>query len=195
MNIAAEGVVDVTAATRLCEHTGHRVDRTYPRQGKSKLDRQMESFNNAARFSPWLVLRDLDQDAECAPSLKLLLPKPSQFMLVRIAVRAVESWLLADRVSFATFFRVPEHLIPAEPDGLPNPKQTVLDLVAKSKSRNTRTAMLPNDAAWRTVGRGYPGQLMEYIRTSWKIDAATGASPSLRRCVAALMALENGDVG
>jgi hypothetical protein len=116
-------------------------------------------------------------------------------MMMRIAVRAVESWLLADRVSFATFFRVPEHLIPPQPDRMPNPKQTVLDLVAKSKSRTTKTAMLPNDAVWRTVGRGYPGQLMEYIQTSWKIDAATETSPSLRRCVAALLALENSDVG
>jgi hypothetical protein len=111
-------------------------------------------------------------------------------MLLRIAVRAVESWLLADHASFATFFSIPEYLVPSAPDELRSPKQTVLDLAARSKSRSVRDALLPAAGGWRT-GRGYPGHLMQFIQTSWRIDAAKEVSPSLRRCVDALIALQN----
>jgi len=58
------------------------------------------------RHSAWAVLIDLDNDAACAPTLQekwlaLLLP-----VLLSDAVRAVETWLLADRQRFAQFLSI-----------------------------------------------------------------------------------------
>lgn len=187
--LAGEGPVDVAAAARLVEYTGHEVGRTYPTGGKGKLDPNLAGYNNAAKFSPWLVLRDLDQDASCAPTLRQqLLPNPSRLMLFRIPVRAVEAWLLSDASGFATFFRVRELAVPATPDALEDPKSALLEVVASSNDVSLRKLMLPAYAS-RKVGTGYSAKLIEFIDTQWEIARARSASPSLDRCVAALREL------
>jgi len=190
ITLAAEGVVDIEAAARLCEYTGHSVHKKFPHRGKDSLDPRLPGYNNAARLSPWLVVRDLD-DAECAPTLvKKLLPVRSDLMLLRVAVRELESWLLADTVSFAHFFHVHETSIPLEPDTLPDPKQAVLNLVRRSASRPVRDAMLPRERTTATVGPGYSAKLIEFIGDHWRIESAVENSPSLRKCVDALTSLE-----
>lgn len=193
VTLAAEGVVDIAAATRLCEHAGHSVHRTFPTQGKVTLNRQLSGYNNAARLGPWLVLRDLDHDAECAPALvETLLPARSPLMLLRVAVHSLEAWLLADAGSFAAFFQIHESAVPNEPDLLPNPKRIVLDLVQRSEARSIRDAMLPPQKSMSRVGPGYSAKLIEFIREHWRIEAAVEHSPSLRKCVGALAALDRG---
>lgn len=191
ITLAAEGVVDIEAAARLCEHAGHSVHKKFPHRGKGSLNPRLPGYNNAARLSPWLVLRDLDKDAECAPTLvNELLPARSNLMLLRVAVRALEAWLLADTVSFASFFQVRETSIPIEPDALPNPKQAVLDLIRRSAAKSVRDAMLPRERTSATVGPGYSAKLIEFIGNHWRIESAAENSPSLRKCVEALTSLE-----
>ena len=36
------------------------------KKGKDGLLRNLDGYNRAARFSPWVVLVDLDHDADCA---------------------------------------------------------------------------------------------------------------------------------
>jgi hypothetical protein len=190
ITLAAEGVVDIAAASRLCDFAGHSVGRTFPRRGKDDLDPQLSGYNNAARLSPWLILRDLD-DADCAPTLvKELLPHPSDLMLLRVAVREVESWLLADAASFADYFHVREASVPMEPDTLPQPKRAVLDLVRRSATKSIRDAMLPHRPKAK-VGPGYSAKLMEFIRDHWRVEVAIKSSPSLKKCVTALTALNS----
>lgn len=195
VTIAAEGTVDIAAAIRLCEHVGHTAGRTFPQRGKGNLDRQLPGYVNAARFEPWLVLRDLDDDA-CAPALtRRLMPVSSRYMMLRIAVRAIESWFLSDAVSFAQYFEIPEERIPPHPDTLADPKRTVLTLVERSSPRAIRAAMLPGSGMTRSVGPAYSAKLIEFARSVWRIDAAASVSPSLNRCVAALNTLGNDDAG
>jgi hypothetical protein len=184
--LAGEGLIDIAVATRLAEHAGHTIRRTFPQQGKSRLDRQLRGFNNAARFEPWLVLRDLDTDAPCAATLvRQLLPEPSRYMLFRIAVREVESWLLADAQAFADFFSVPATAIPEKPDELTDPKGTLINVVASSTSASMRREILPGDVT-RKVGPGYTAKVIEFVDAHWNIARARQASSSLDRCVAAL---------
>ena len=73
-----------------------------------------------------LVVRDLNSDAICAAQFLKGKPSPSKWMCCRIAVRELESWLLADRVGFADFFDAPIALLPEEPDKETDPTQTLV---------------------------------------------------------------------
>ena len=101
---AVEGDVDEAVVRCLIEHVNAKTLAIYGRNGKSHLHRRLASYNQAARFSRWFVLVDLDLDAECAPPFReSWLSKPSRSMCFRIAVRAVESWLMAERlIEFVT---------------------------------------------------------------------------------------------
>lgn len=100
INAAVEGPTDEAIAMRLICHVGAKAGTVYGKKGKSHLRDNVRGYNSAARHAPWLVLVDLDHNPECAPPLKTAwLPNPPPRLCFRIAVRAVESWLLADCVA------------------------------------------------------------------------------------------------
>ena len=77
------------------------VGNVFGRNGKSDLLRRLPNYNQAARsrFTPWFVLRDLDNDAICASqAIQKWLPQPSEGMRLRVAVHAIEAWMMADAV-------------------------------------------------------------------------------------------------
>ena len=45
----------------------------YGKSGKGALLERLLNYNQAARFAPWLVVVDLNRDAECAPDPKTTL--------------------------------------------------------------------------------------------------------------------------
>ena len=76
----------------------------YNRGGNGYLKKNINGFNKAARGVPYLVGTDLDR-YDCPPALIadwLTHPKHHN-LLIRVAVREAEAWVLADRESFATF--------------------------------------------------------------------------------------------
>ncbi len=142
----------------------------------------MRSYNNAAHYWPWVVLVDLDQDFDCAPPmLSEWLPKPARLMRLRVAVRAVEAWLLADRESMSSFLRVPIGRIPEDPDSVSDPKRLIVTLARRSRRRDIREDMVPRDGSGRSVGPAYTSRLFEFITTRWRPDEAAPRSESLRR--------------
>src|SRR3954471_10845125 len=103
LSSAVEGPLDEAVVRRLAHEAGLSVGAVYGKNGKGRIRRQLHGYNNAAQHNPWLVLVDLDQE-NCAADLRnLWLPEPASFMCFRVAVRAVESWLLADRERIAEF--------------------------------------------------------------------------------------------
>ena len=65
---AVEGDLDEAVLRRLVKEQENAVLKTpYGKSGKSHLRKRLASYNQAARFSPWIVLMDLDHDADCAP--------------------------------------------------------------------------------------------------------------------------------
>src|SRR5437899_1532862 len=102
VTIATEGSTDVGVLRRLLHFTGHEVGPVHGLVGKGGINRNIAGYNNAARFAPWLVVRDLDNDAACPAALVAnLLPQPAAFMRFRIAVREIEAWLIADAEALA----------------------------------------------------------------------------------------------
>ncbi|HPW54498.1 MAG TPA: hypothetical protein PLP31_02070 [Thermoanaerobaculaceae bacterium] len=188
-----EGSTDRAALARILRHVGLTPGDLYVTDGKQKLLRSLAGYNNAARFSPWVVLVDLDGDAPCAPRFVAeVLPHPAEKMAFRVAVRAVESWLLADINGVSSFLHLPAARVPAEPDQLPDPKRALVDLAARSRKAAIREDIVPRPGSGRAVGPAYASRLTEYIQDHWEIDAAAARSPSLARCVNRLRVIQKG---
>ncbi len=182
VNIAGEGACDVRAVERILEIYGLEVAAKYDCRGKSKLDKRLPGFLAASNHMPWVILRDLDNDAECAPALiavaNLQLSPPARF---RVVVRSIESWLFADREGLANWMGVKSSLIPKSPENILDPKQNLAQLAAKSRQRDlkSRLAARPEDGA--IVGPEYGAAIFEFIDKHWNVEKAIedALSPSL----------------
>lgn len=183
--IVFEGPSDEPVARALVAGAGLSVSLARAAHGKSKIDPLLGKYASAAERQPWFVLRDLDQDAPCAPAWLEGKPRARWFCL-RMAVRETEAWLLADRDRFADFFRVAVKRIPAAPDELSDPKRTLVDLVRHSTSAKLRHALVPADGTHTQVGPGYVASLVEFGTQHWRLNVAAQRSDSLRRAQNAL---------
>jgi len=184
ISCAVEGVIDEAVLNRLAPEIGIKIGAVYRKGGKSYLEKQIEGFNNAARYSPWIVLVDLDRDAECAPPLReKWLPSPATYKCFRIAVRAVEAWLLADIEKISAFLCVPQSSIPSHPEELEDPKRQLIDIAARSRKRIIRQEMVPRPNSGVKVGPGYTSLLIEYIQERWRPSIAARRAPSLNSCI------------
>jgi hypothetical protein len=190
---AVEGLIDEAVVCRLILDAGATPGAIYGRRGKAHLKENIRRYNAAAQHHAWLVLVDLDHDAACAPSLRTgWLPSLAPNMCFRIAVRAVETWLLADRQGLAQFLSIPVSRIPDDPEAVDDPKLLMMSLAQRSRKREIREDMVPEPKSGRKVGPAYTSRLMQFVadKTSgWRPEAASVASESLRRCLRCLYQL------
>ncbi|NMC21518.1 MAG: hypothetical protein GYA33_13985 [Thermogutta sp.] len=187
INAAVEGPTDEAVAVRLIHHVGAKAGTVYGKKGKPHLHARVSGFNRAARHAPWLVLVDLDQDAQCAPPLKTAwLPDPAPQLCFRIAVRAVESWLLADAERIAEFMAVARSRVPANPEGLPDPKVELVNLARRSRRKDIREDMVPREDSGRPVGPAYTSRLIEFVEQYWRPTEAAKRADSLARAIRCL---------
>ncbi len=186
-SVATEGGLDTSVARRLLMDHGHAVGTVYQRGGKTNLDPSLRGYNNAARFSPWFVLRDLDHDAECPPDLvREICPEPAEQMILRIPVREVESWLLADRTALASFLRVPTNRIPQDPESLDSPKRSMVQIARRSRTRGIIDDLVPEEGISAVVGPRYSARLSEFVAGDWNPVGAAILANSLQRCLDAI---------
>ena len=59
---AVEGILDEAVVRRLTADLGIHVGAVFGRSGKPHLKARIDGYNRAARFSPWVVVVDLDND-------------------------------------------------------------------------------------------------------------------------------------
>jgi len=180
---AVEGMTDAAVVERLFAHFRLPLGAIHQAGGKDNLRKKISGYNQTAAFYPWLVLVDLNQEAACAPLLcQQWLAKPSKYMYFRVAVRAMEAWLLADRESLARFLSVPVQKVPTSPDSLENPKAVMIQLAGQSSSRQIRKEMVPTASGGRKEGPAYAARIVEFVTRYWDIEKAKQHSPSLQRC-------------
>jgi len=190
VSAAVEGIVDEAVVRKLIVQAGGRPGTVYGKNGKPFLRRQIHGYNNAARRLPWMVLVDLDRDAECAPPLcEEWVPDPALYLCFRVAVREVEAWLMADAESLASFLSVARSRIAADPEQLFEPKTEMINLARHSRRREIRKDMVPRERSRRQVGPAYASRLMEYVETKWRPEVAAQAAESLRRAIDCLRRL------
>jgi len=188
-----EGLVDEAVVRRLIHVAGALPGPIHGKNGKHSLRRDLAGYNAAARWSPWVVLTDLNHDQGCAPPLRqVLLAQPARFMCFRVVVREIEAWLFADRERLARFLAVPIARIPTNPEILPYPKQAMVNIARHSRRRDIRKDMVPRLRSGRAVGPAYTSRLVEFVEKHWRPTIATDTADSLRRCMDRLRQLTAG---
>ena len=190
VSLAVEGTLDEIVLRQLLKQSGKGFEVTacYGRQGKDHLHQNIGRFNHAAVHKPFIVLADLD-DEDCPSGLigRWLPGGRHNNLVLRIAVKEIESWLLADTERFADFLGVRTGRMPQSPDTTPDPKAFLVNLARRSRKRNIRDDIIPISETTAQVGRNYVGQLMRFATTSWRIDStACRRSPSLHKALTAI---------
>jgi hypothetical protein len=161
------------------------------RGGNGYLRSNLKSFFEIANKTPILLLTDLDT-VVCPPALlidwksSVNIPQPSQ-MFLRVVVREIEAWLLADHSAASALLGTTN--LPINPDAINDPKKELMRLAANA-SRDVRDDIIPKRGAAATQGIGYNARLVNFVRDGWCPDRASERSDSLRRCCAQLRMLD-----
>lgn len=183
VTLAGEGYVDLVVLRRLVAALGLAAATEHDCGGKPALRRRLTGFNAAAAHSPWIVLADLDAEQCPAEHVRELLPHPERLMVLRLAVRAVEAWLMADAQALATWMRVSPARVPLNPDDEPNAKLALINLARSSRSGPLRQDMVPREGSGRSVGPAYTSRLAEFVAEHWDPERAAANSDSLSRAI------------
>ncbi|MDD9954827.1 MAG: hypothetical protein OXP68_01255 [Anaerolineaceae bacterium] len=196
-----EGLVDLAVITRVLQSVSihqNQIRRRTSSGGKSRILQKLHGYNQAAKFADWLILLDLDQDDECAPGyLRSVLPAPSTGMMLRIPVREIETWLLADQEKMANFLGINSANFPDNPESLNDPKGFLIDLVNRKcpqRYRQLRKDLLPVPESAKVVGPYYPDRIASFAEKHWRAEVAAERSDSLARCIRALEELKRQSV-
>lgn len=187
VSYVVEGQSDEPMAESLLAHVGAEPGYRVVTHGKAKLDQRLAGINRSAGIHhPWFILRDSDDDDHegCRGALVSTLFQGSTIsngLVFRMAVRSIESWLMADHPAFSTFFGVSHARLPVNPDGEVDPKGSLVGLARASSKREIREGIAPRPEARRRVGPRYTELVTAYMRTHWRLERARLASPSLDR--------------
>ncbi len=189
VTLATEGVSDQQVPVRLIVGAGLLAGDTYGRRGEGQLDQQLARYNAAAMRQPWVVLHDLDADESCPGALcQRLLPQPAALMCLRIAVRSVEAWLLADRQAFGDYFKVRQASLPKDVEGMQQPKRTMLEILSSASPALRDALVRRSRQSSVAIGPEYNSLLAELRREAWRPDSAGQDCRSLTRKLNRLVA-------
>lgn len=189
VNLLVEGPIDEIVVRNVLSALGLPCGRVYGKNGKADLLRKLPRYNQAAfHYGRWLAVVDLDHDRDCAPLfVSDTLPAASVGMRYRVAVRAIEAWLLADAERLAQYLGVSLALFPRDPDRDDHPKRTLVNLAQRSRKRAIRQEMAPRPGSGALVGPGYLSRVQDFVSV-WRPQVAQERSESLRRCLLSLEA-------
>jgi len=87
---------------------------------------------------------------------------------------------MADRDSFAEYFRVSAARVPPSPESVLHGKRALLDLVLRSRSREIREDVVASSGE---AGPLYVSRINDFAATSWRPEVASNSSESLRRAI------------
>lgn len=135
VNLAIEDELSEVVLRQLLTFVGrdYHVGIAYRRGGSGYLRRTVSGWNSAARTTPFIVLTDLDEYV-CPRALidDWLTETQHPNLIFRVAVKEVEAWLLADSKHLSSYLGIRSSLIPTDPDSLPDPKATIIEVVRSS---------------------------------------------------------------
>jgi hypothetical protein len=191
INLAVEDELGEQMLRVLLAQSGRdfQIGAVYGKGGKSYLKKSLLAFNNASKGMAYFVFADLDNEP-CVPALieswfkcpVVDYPmRRAANLLFRIAVREVESWIIADRDAFASFLGISVKKIPLQTDTIADPKAFVLSLAKHCRKRDLREDLLPRPGDRRLTGPDYNGRLTEFLYSSWRVKIAEMHSTSLAK--------------
>ncbi len=151
------------------------------------MKKSIRSFNKASRYIPFFVLTDLDK-ISCPPGLlkDWLDEALHERLILRIAVREVESWLLADRMNISRYLSVSKDRIAVDIESIIDPKQYIFSIARSSKSRTIREGIPPAPESTAHCGPDYNNLLIHFVREEWEPESARKNSHSLEKAIIAI---------
>jgi hypothetical protein len=197
--LAVEDDVSEQLLRTILHQTGQNfsVAAVYGKQGSGYLKKNIRAFNKSAAGILYAVLTDLDRK-ECAPALITewfgcpiadYRSRCHANMIFRVAVREAEAWLMADRERFARFLGIPVAAIPHDLDTVDDPKQLLITLTRRCRSRDLRDDIVPRPGDRRLIGPDYSGRLASFLVSDWRAEVAETHSRSLLKARHAIQAL------
>lgn len=150
------------------------------RGGSGYLRSRMKSWCELAQHQPLVLLTDLDRIG-CAPALVqtwLGSRRAPRNLVMRVAVREIEAWLLADHDGLRRLFG--NVRMPPNPDALPDAKRYLLELARKAKGTIERD-LVASAGAFASQGIAYNARLTEFVSATWSPSRAAARSASLLR--------------
>lgn len=156
---------------------------SYKGKGFGNIKANINGYNQACISIPFIVLVDLD-NYECPLALinSWFNGTPHKNMIFRVAVREIESWLLADKQGFSNYLGISSIHIPDNPENENDPKRSLISIVKKSRKRIIREDIVPINVNAK-IGPNYNGRLMEFVSHHWDLDRAKRRSKSLNRSI------------
>lgn len=188
--IWAEGFLDRVAAERLAESTGFRIEGSVKDAGGAgEFWASIDKYNEAARHCGLvLALADHDEETCVGPKLRSRLADRHPNLILRLSVRELEAWLLADSYRLGAFLSVSPAKFPSHPDKETDPKLTLVNLARNSTRGPIRAGMVPKPGVSADRGPEYTLIMESFIRTRWRPHEAAKRSPSLAKAIRALRA-------
>lgn len=180
--IATEDQLSEAIALRLISEiqTPHFIQHKLGRTGNGYLRSKMENWYRMAQHQVMLVVTDLDR-ANCLVEFRdqWLATEPPANLVFRVAVREMESWVLADHIAMRELIGT-KGVLPVAPDELADPKRALLGL-AKGAPKRVRDDLLKVTNGNVTQGLGYNARLTAWVYSEWSPQRAAERSPSLAK--------------
>lgn len=181
--LATEDELSEAVGRRLLTGALHRLEAglLLRRGGSGYLRSRMGNWCALAKRQPLLLLTDLDQGRCASVLIQDWLGEHHQpeDLVLRVAVREVEAWLLADHEAIQRLLGKKGQL-PVDPDALSDPKQRLLQL-ARLANRDVRRDLVAEKGAIAAQGIAYNARLCEFVSKDWDPQRASLRSESLRR--------------
>ncbi|MCU0498295.1 MAG: DUF4276 family protein [Anaerolineae bacterium] len=188
VRLLVEGTLDEMVLRRVLSHYREiQVDACFGKQGKSFIEQRIDKFNQAANRFPHIGLVDLDQEVCPSALIRRLLPHgiDEQFIL-RVAIREIESWLIADRDNLSAYLGVAANKLPIYPENEPNPKEAIVSACRSSKNKTIREGIVPQAQTGSKIGPAYVTLLENFALTQWDVTKARQQANSLNRAMNAI---------
>lgn len=190
--LAVEDELAEHVGRRLAQECGVAVRHVLGRKGNGFLRKRLESFRSLCQSAPVIVLTDLDR-IECAPSLiedwAGAKPANPPSLVFRVAVREIETWLLADFEGLAGFLKLKSKAHTNDVESLRDPKERLLQLARHSPSAVRRGIVRVDSDGRARQGPDYNGALGQFVSEVWDPGNAATYSDSLRRARQAIAVL------
>ena len=181
VDLLVEGSLDAAVCRRVLKALEIPVGTEYGFRGWHYVASKVSMF--ASSGSPLLALVDLmDTQLPFPPAVvSHWLDTSNSLCVFRVAVREIESWLLADRHQFSNFFGVTLAKVPQQPDYIEDPKLTLVNLCRRSRHPSIRLGIPPRTGLAVSEGPSYTPLLSAYVNDAWRPEVAAESSPSLRK--------------
>ncbi len=193
--LATEDEVSEQVGLSLAAEANLEVGQCLRKGGNGYLRARIPNFLQMAQRQPVVVITDLDV-ARCPPELRNSFVgrrvAPASFVL-RVAVREIESWLLADHPAMRSLIG-PGGVLPPRPDELPDPKSLLL-MLARRAPRRMREDLIKLRGAVASQGLGYNARLSQFVKEEWRPERASSRSDSLARARRQLQRLSESAAG